>query len=168
MSFIVILGDAEHGEVSPQSKVRGDDPGVLIADLDYHLGAGALDAISLTRVTAAVVTLWERCVLPQRYHHMQSVAHRFKADAEQLQAFYVRESKVHLRDQLQPFHPPEITQDTLSYIWRATSLARVPRNDGYTFLLYGEGQGWVVPVTEKFRATNAREKRRARCSLIHM
>lgn len=106
MSFIVVFRNAKHGEVSPQSKVWGDDPSVLIADLDYHFGVGALDAISLTRVTTAVVTLRERCVLPQCYHHVQSVAHGFKADAEQLQAFYVRKSEVHLRDQLQPFHSP--------------------------------------------------------------
>lgn len=116
MSFIVVFGNAKHREVSPQSEVRGNDPGVLIADLDYHLGAGALDAISLTCVTTAVVALRERYVLPQCYYHVQSVAHGFKADAEQLQAFYVRESEVHLRNQLQPFHLPEKkkTQNVLS------------------------------------------------------
>lgn len=111
--LVVVLRNAEHGEVSPQSEVRGDDPGVLVADLDHHLGIGALDAVPLTRVAAAVVALREGCVLAQRDHHVQSVAHGFEADAEQLQTFYVRESEVHLRDQLQPFHPPEIARSIL-------------------------------------------------------
>jgi len=64
VSFIVVLGNTEHGEVSSQPEVWGDDPGILITDLNNHLSTGALDAISLTRVTTAVVTLWERYVLP--------------------------------------------------------------------------------------------------------
>lgn len=103
----IVLRNAKQREVSSQAEVRRYHPRVLITDLNDDPRVGSLHAVPLTRVTAAVTTLWKRHVLAQRYHHVKTIAHRFETHAQQLQTLYVRKFELYLRDQLEPFHFPE-------------------------------------------------------------
>lgn len=91
----VVTRYTEHRVVTAQPVARRYHPGVAVANLNHHFCIRSFHAIPLTRVAAAVIALWEHCILAQGNDHVKPIAHCLEADACHLKTLDVGKSELH-------------------------------------------------------------------------